>query len=163
MVELSAQARAVPVCARVLKFSVSGTPNAVMLPPFVTAEDGCTRVEMPTPMQSMATAIIRAMSRRRDPDWGVDLDIGVPLTKTDRALSCFGKQFDWKNGYRLKLARKQDSCTCQTGLPKEDGECSEKVCTGQPENPRHVSFFTRDVRRRMLICLGKNEDDDSQS
>jgi hypothetical protein len=48
-----------------------------------------------------------------------------------------------KNGYRLKLARKQDFCICQTGLPKEDGESSEKHCRGQPENLDKPALLTK--------------------
>jgi hypothetical protein len=53
------------------------------------AEDGRTRAEITTQRQIMTIAIIRAMSLRLVADWGVDLDIRVPLTKP------IGRQFFW--------------------------------------------------------------------
>jgi hypothetical protein len=54
---------------------VSGTPNAVMLPPLVKAEDGCTRADIPIPMQRMANTVDRASNRNFVTDRGMDLDI----------------------------------------------------------------------------------------
>ena len=75
MVELSVQVMLVPVCARVSKFSVSGEPRVVILPPFVRAEDGRTRAVMPNPMQTITTRTEKAINRNLVRDRGMDLDI----------------------------------------------------------------------------------------
>jgi len=59
----------VPVDASESKFSVSGTPNVVMLPPFVKANEDCTKYEVPTAAQIVVTAIKTAIGRMRDADW----------------------------------------------------------------------------------------------
>ena len=64
MVELSVQVPEVSVS----KFSVSGTPNAVMLPPFVRANVDCAMREEPTAAQIKVTAINDAIDRRRVAD-----------------------------------------------------------------------------------------------
>src|SRR5262245_22433560 len=69
MVELSAHAMPVPVEASESKFSVSGVPSAVILPPFVRAEDGRVSVRIPRPRQIAATVINRVIGRKRIADW----------------------------------------------------------------------------------------------
>ena len=76
MVELSVQVMAVPVEARVSKFSTSGVPNAVMLPLLVSAEEG-RNPWIPIPRQIAATTIIKAIDRKRIAEWS-DIDIDEP-------------------------------------------------------------------------------------
>jgi hypothetical protein len=64
IVELSTQAMPVPADASVSKFSVSGTPGVVMLPPLVIANDGSVIREDPAAMQIKATAIAETTGRR---------------------------------------------------------------------------------------------------
>jgi hypothetical protein len=59
IVELSAHGMFVPVDASPSKFSVSGTPKAVMLPPFVSAKDG-------PRSDTVATTTIAAMPIRNE-------------------------------------------------------------------------------------------------
>jgi hypothetical protein len=74
IVELSVQVILVPVWARVSKFSVRGEPRAVILPLFVSADEGRTRAEIPIPRA--INAIVRNnVKRDRDTDLGMDLDI----------------------------------------------------------------------------------------
>jgi hypothetical protein len=82
---------------------------------------------------------------------GTGLDMDVPFTGLTGHLGCCGKQFDRNNGYRLKLARKQDSCTCQTGLPKEDGESSEKLSRRQTK-----TMLTETLTWLVGFALGSN-------
>jgi hypothetical protein len=65
MVVLSVHAMPVPVEASVSKFSTSGVPNAVMLPPFVKAEDGRTSARIPRLRQIKTVAVKMAMDRKR--------------------------------------------------------------------------------------------------
>jgi hypothetical protein len=46
--------------------------------------------------------------------------------------------------YRLKLARKQVFCACETGDPNEDGQFSEKSCIGQMKR-KLTSHFLQQV------------------
>jgi hypothetical protein len=73
MVELSAHATPVPVEASESKFSVSGVPSAVILPPLVRAKDGRVSDRMPRPKQITATVINRVIGRKRIADWN-DID-----------------------------------------------------------------------------------------
>jgi hypothetical protein len=51
-----------------------------------------------------AIAANRTKKRDRDTDLGLNLDIRVPLVQWTSGRSFSGKQFDWKNGNRLKLS-----------------------------------------------------------
>ena len=64
IVELSVHAMFVPVWASVSKFSVSGTPSAFMLPPFVSASEGCRMFDKPMATPITETAINEASGRR---------------------------------------------------------------------------------------------------
>ena len=74
MVELSVQVKLVPLEASVSKFSVSGVPSAVMLPLFVSADEGGIRDAIPTANKIVATTASR-IKRDRDTDWGAKLDM----------------------------------------------------------------------------------------
>src|SRR5687767_7525771 len=54
----------VPLDARASKFSVSGTPSAVMLPPLVVANDGCVMREEPAATLIRVTAIAALSGRK---------------------------------------------------------------------------------------------------
>src|SRR5262245_30020445 len=74
MVVLSVHTMPVPVEASESKFSVSGVPSAVILPPLVRAEDGRVSVRTPRPRQIMTTVINSVVGRKRIADWK-DIDI----------------------------------------------------------------------------------------
>ena len=70
------------------KFSVSGEPNAVILPLFVKADDGLTRVEMPIP-SSVNPIVANKVRRDRHPYRGTNLCIGFPLVLLTKGRSDF--------------------------------------------------------------------------
>jgi hypothetical protein len=77
IVALSVQASPVPVAANVSKFSVRGTPNAVMLPPLVSANVRVLMSETSTAMPITAVAIATATGRTAVESCRMDV-IGFP-------------------------------------------------------------------------------------
>jgi hypothetical protein len=93
MVELSVHVTFVPLEASASKFSVSGTPNAVILPPFVNANEDCTYREILITTQKVMIVIKSAMERTRGSNWPMDFNI-------DRVLS-----IEWLCVIRLNVEK----------------------------------------------------------
>jgi hypothetical protein len=74
MVELSVHAMFVPVCASVSKFSVSGTPRVVILPPLVSADEGGIRDVIPIPSKTVAINANRMRYDRIGAEGDLDME-----------------------------------------------------------------------------------------
>src|SRR5262245_46908679 len=68
----------VPVDPSVSKFSVSGTPKLVMLPPFVRASEDCSKYEAKATAMAVTT-INKATGRMRVAARSIDFDMGHVL------------------------------------------------------------------------------------